>query len=134
MMMPQHLLSLLCEIEDRKVSMRIPNTRIVFSFFSRVVRTWIIEFSTGTSLRHVVEDHHRSSWGLNSAWKLQLSTVQCTWYLVRNKRTRYVPGTYVAQSWRAHFIGWMDCFFFLNGWMGAPNYTSLFIGLLLCYK
>ena len=74
--------ALLCEIEDRKVSMRIPNTRIAFSFFSRVVRTWIIEFSTGTSLRHVVEDHHRSSWGLNSAWKLQLSTVQCTWYLV----------------------------------------------------
>ena len=70
--------ALLCEIEDRKVSMRIPNTRIVFSFFSRVVRTWIIEFSTGTSLRHVVEDHHRSSWGLNSAWKIQYFQPTCT--------------------------------------------------------
>ena len=39
----------------------------------------------------------------------------CTWYLVRNKRTRYVPGTYVAQSWRAHFIGTLDGW--MDGWI-----------------
>ena len=106
-MMPQHFL--LCCARSTRLKGVNENSKYSNCFF--VLLPWYVRGLSNLvlELRHV-EDHHRSSWGLNSAWKLQY----LVWYLyrtcccgtkhkinVRNGTDRYVR-TYVAQSWRAH--------------------------------